>query len=166
MEKRNLYDKNKKQTQETILATEETPENRYILVVLALIENSKKEILVQKRSKQKGGEYGLTAGHVKQGESSIQGIVSEIKEKLGIDIAPQELKLVYSERNDQDRCFYDLYYLSKDCQISEMKLQKEEVESVKWCSQEEINNLCSKGEFKTAHVEAFEILKPIINSSN
>ena len=50
MEKRNLYDKNKKQTQETILATEETPENRYILVVLALIENSQKEIYDHKYS--------------------------------------------------------------------------------------------------------------------
>ena len=76
MEKRNLYDKSKKQTQEIILATEETPENRYILVVLALIENSQKEILVQKRSKQKGGKYGLTAGHPKIGENSLQGIIS------------------------------------------------------------------------------------------
>ncbi len=80
MEKRNLYDKSKKQTQEIILSTEETPENRYILVVLVLIENSRKEILVQKRSKQKGGKYGLTAGHPKIGENSLQGIVSEIKE--------------------------------------------------------------------------------------
>ena len=162
MEKRNLYDKSKKQTQETILATEETPENRYILVVLALIENSQKEILVQKRSKQKGGKYGLTAGHPKIGENSLQGIISEIKEELGIDVKPQELKLVHSERNDSDRCFYDLYYLPKDYQTSEMNLQAEEVESVMWCSQEEINDLCSKGEFKTSHIEAFEtIMKKI-----
>ena len=162
MEKRNLYDKSKKQTQETILATEETPENRYILVVLALIENSQKEILVQKRSKQKGGKYGLTAGHPKVGENSLQGIVSEIKEELGIDVAPQELKLVHSERSDRDRCFYDLYYLPKDYQTSEMNLQSEEVESVRWCSQKEINDLCSKGEFKISHIEAFEtIMKKI-----
>lgn len=162
MEKRNLYDKSKQQTQEIILATEETPENRYILVVLVLIENSRKEILVQKRSKQKGGKYGLTAGHPKIGENSLQGIVSEIKEELGIDVAPQDLKLVHSERNDSDRCFYDLYYLPKDWQTSEMNLQVEEVESVRWCSQEEINDLCSKGEFKTSHIEAFEtIMKKI-----
>lgn len=162
MEKRNLYDKSKKQTQEIILSTEETPENRYILVVLALIENSKKEILVQKRSKQKGGKYGLTSGHPKVGENSLQGIVSEIKEELGVDVEPEELKLVHSERNDSDRCFYDLYYLTKDYQTSEMNLQAEEVKSVRWCSKEEINDLCSKGEFKTSHIEAFEtIMKKI-----
>ena len=104
----------------------------------------------------------MTAGHPKIGENSLRGILSEIKEELGIDVKPQELKLVHSERNDNDRCFYDLYYLPKDYQTSEMNLQSEEVESVRWCSQKEINDLCSKGEFKTSHIEAFEtIMKKI-----
>lgn len=158
MEKRDLYDKNKQKTNEVIFATEETPKNRYILVELVLIQNSKGKILVQKRSKQKGGEYGLTAGHAKSGESSIQGIISEIKEELGLEVSKEELKLIYSERNDEERCFYDLYYLLKDIDISKIKYEVTEVECVKWCSKEEIKELCERGEFKLSHIEAFEIL--------
>lgn len=158
MEKRDLYNKNKEKTNEIMTVGEEIPENRYILVELVLIQNKKGEILVQKRSKKKGGKYGLTAGHAKTGETSLQGIISEIKEELGLDIQPNELELIYSERNDEDKMFYDLYYLQKDCENSMMKLQTEEVDSVIWCSKEEVINLCSNGDFKTAHIEAFEII--------
>ena len=55
MEKRDLYDRDKENTQFTIFKEQETPDNYYTLVVLALIQNSKNEILVQKRSIQKRG---------------------------------------------------------------------------------------------------------------
>ena len=113
MEKRDLYNIDKINTRKTIFKEERPPENFYTLVVLALIQNSKNEILVQKRSKQKGGEFGLTSGHPKSGETSLSGIITEIKEELGVEAKPQELKLMYSERDDVNRCFYDLYYLKK-----------------------------------------------------
>lgn len=165
MEIRDLYNKNKEKTNETITSVEETPENRYILVELVLIQNKQGEILIQKRSKQKGGKYGLTSGHAKTGETPLQGIITEIKEELGIGVQPYELKLIHSERNDEKRRFYDLYYLQKDYDIPKMKLQVEEVESVKWCSKEEVINLCSKGDFKTSHIEAFEIIMKKLQES-
>lgn len=163
MELRDLYDINKEKTNETIYSTEETPENRYILVELVLIQNSQGEILVQKRSKQKGGEYGLTSGHAKSGETSIQGIISEINEELGLTVLPEELKLIHSERVDAKKSFYDLFYLQKDYDISEMNLQEEEVEDVKWLSEKEVRSLCSNNNFKTSHIEAFEIIMNKIN---
>lgn len=158
MELRDLYNKNKEKTNETIYATEEIPENRYILVVLVLIQNSQGQILVQKRSKQKGGEYALTSGHAKSGETTLQGIVSEIKEELGLTVLPEELSLIHSERNDKKKSFYDLFYLQNDYDISKMNLQKEEVEDVKWLSEDEVRALCSNNNFKTSHIEAFEII--------
>ena len=85
MEKRDLYNIEKINTKKTIFKEERPPENFYTLVVLALIQNSKNEILVQKRSKQKGGEFGLTSGHPKSGETSLSGIITEIKEELGVE---------------------------------------------------------------------------------
>lgn len=158
MELRDLYNKNKEKTNETIYATEEIPENRYILVELVLIQNSQGQILVQKRSKQKGGEYALTSGHAKSGETPLQGIVSEIKEELGLTVLPEELSLIYSERNDEKKSFYDLFYLQNDYDISKMNLQKEEVEDVKWLSEDEVRALCSNNNFKISHIEAFEII--------
>ena len=113
MEKRDLYDKNRQKTNEIIDAKEAIPENRYILVVLTLIQNAEGKILVQKRSEQKGGKYGLTAGHAKMGETSRQGMITEIREELGINIKPESLKLMYSERNDIDRCFMTYIIYSK-----------------------------------------------------
>lgn len=158
MEKRDLYDRDKENTQFTIFKEQETPDNYYTLVVLALIQNSKNEILVQKRSIQKGGEYGLTSGHPKSGETSLSGIISEIKEELGVEALPQELNLMYSTRDDNNRCFYDLYYLKKDYEKENMLLQKEEVDKVYWFSEEKINELCENGEFKESHIEAYKIL--------
>ena len=163
MEKRDLYDRDKENTQFTILKEQETPDNYYTLVVLALIQNSKNEILVQKRSIQKGGEYGLTSGHPKSGETSLSGIISEIKEELGVEALPQELNLMYSTRDDNNRCFYDLYYLKKDYEEDKMLLQKEEVEKVYWLPEKKVKELCKNGEFKESHIEAYKILMKKIN---
>lgn len=163
MEKRDLYNIYKKNTEFTILKEQEIPDNYYTLVVTALIQNSKKEILIQKRSKQKGGEYGLTSGHPKTGEDSLTGIISEIKEELGIETKPEELQLMYSTRDDKNKCFYDLYYLKKDYKKEMMLLQKEEVERVYWFPEEKVNELCDSGEFKESHIEAFKILMKKIN---
>ncbi len=163
MEKRDLYNRYKENTQSTILKEQEIPDDYYTLVVTVLIQNSKNEILIQKRSKQKGGEYGLTSGHPKSGENSLTGIISEIKEELGMEAQPQELKLMYSTRDDSNKCFYDLYYLKKDYKKEKMLLQKEEVEKVYWLSEEKVKELCTRGEFKESHIEAFEILMKKIN---
>ena len=163
MEKRDLYNRDKENTQFKILKEQETPDNYYTLVVLAFIQNSKDEILVQKRSIQKGGEYGLTSGHPKSGENSLNGIITEIKEELGVEALPQELKLMYSTRDDNNKCFYDLYYLQKDYEKEDMLLQKEEVDKVYWFSEEKIDELCKNGEFKESHIEAYKILMKKIN---
>lgn len=46
MEKRDLYDINRKLTGKTIYKDEEVPDGNYILVVLAFIKNSKNEFLI------------------------------------------------------------------------------------------------------------------------
>ena len=56
MEKRDLYDINKKLTSQTIYKNEKIPANRYIIVVLVFIQNSQGKFLIQKRSKQKDGK--------------------------------------------------------------------------------------------------------------
>ena len=158
MELRDLYNSNKEKTNEIIYATEAIPENRYILVQLVLIQNTKGQILVQKRSKQKGGEYALTSGHAKAGETPIQGMITEIKEELGIDVIPEQLTLMHSERSDNKQSFYDLFYLQNDYDISKMNLQKEEVEEVKWLTEKEVETLCSNNNFKTSHIEAYKVI--------
>ena len=163
MEKRDLYDKNRKLTGETIYKGENIPKGKYIVVILVMIQNSKGEFLIQKRSKQKGGKYAATGGHVKTGETSVEGIIDEIQEELGLVVKPEELELIYSAREDESQVFFDLYYMKKDIDLSELVLQKEEVESVQWNTIEEIDELIKKDMFLINHAEeayrTVEILK-------
>lgn len=153
MEIRDLYDINRNLTGETIKKGDPIPSNRYILVVLSFIQNSKGEFLIQKRSIQKDGKYGSTGGHPKSGESSEQGIITEIKEELGIDILPEELDLLFAGRSDSEQVFFNVYYIQKDFDIESLALQKDEVDFVEWMTLDRIKDLIDKGLFLKNHVE-------------
>ena len=154
MEKRDLYDRNKKLTGETIYKGEQIPPNRYILVVLVFIQNSKGEFLIQKRSIEKDGKYGSTGGHPKSGENSIQGMCTEIKEELGLSVDEKDLELISTGRDDLGPVFFDIYYLKKDVEIENLVLQKEEVDFVEWLSISQIKQLINDGLFLQSHAES------------
>ena len=78
MEKRNLYNENRELLGKTIFKDEAIPDGSFILMVLGFIENSDGQYLIQKRSEIKGGEWAFTGGHPKHGESSLEGIKTEI----------------------------------------------------------------------------------------
>lgn len=155
MEIRDLYDENRNLTGETIYKGEFIPLGRYIIVVLSIIQNSKGEFLIQKRSIQKNGKYASTGGHVKSGETSIQGIISEIKEEIGLDVEENELELIYTDREVHEQVFFDVYYLKKDFDICDLVFQEEEVESAQWASLDKIKELLSDGLFVKNHAEEF-----------
>ena len=165
-ERRDLYDENRILTGETILKGEEIPNGKYIVVVLIYIQNSEGKFLIQKRSQRKNGKYATTGGHPKSGETSIQGIITEVKEEIGLDIKPQELQLYYSGKSKFEKVFWDDYYIKMDIpNINEMKLQEDEVSSVHWFSIDEIKKLMKEDKFFKNHYEEFEILLNWLNNN-
>ncbi len=164
MEKRDLYDINRNLTGETIYKGEKIPKDRYIVVVLSFIQNSKGEFLIQKRSPQKDGKYASTGGHAKTGETSMQAIITEIKEELGLDVDEKELELVYSGREDRTQVFFDIYYMKKDFEIEDLKLQKEEVDFVEWDTLDRVKQLIDDGLFLKSHSEEVFRLMNIFKS--
>lgn len=165
MEKRDLYDSERNITGETILKGEKIPPNRYIIVVLVFIQNSEGKFLIQKRSKRKNGKYATTGGHPKSGESSIQGIITEVNEEIGLKLNSNDLKLYFSGRSDAERVFWDDYYVKMDVKdIKKLKLQEEEVVLVEWLSEDEIKQLMKEDKFFKNHYEEFEILLDWLNS--
>ena len=165
MEKRDLYDINRNLTGETIYKGDSIPDGKFILVVLSFMQNSKGEFLIQKRSVQKGSKYGSTGGHAKTGETSIQAMMTEINEELALNANEDELHLVYSGREDEDKIFFDLYYMKKDFSTNSLILQKEEVESVKWMTVDEIKHLISTNEFLDSNVDEFYIILDYLNNN-
>ena len=165
MEKRDLYDRERNFTGETILKGEEIPNDRYIVVVLVFIQNSEGKFLIQKRSERKNGKYAATGGHPKSGESSIQGIITEVNEEIGLKLDSNDLKLYFSGRSDVEKVFWDDYYAKIDVEdIKKLKLQEDEVSSVEWFSEDEIKQLMKENKFFKNHYDEFEILLDWLNS--
>ncbi len=165
MEKRDLYDANRIFTGETILKGEKIPEGKYIVVVLIFIQNSEGKFLIQKRSKNKNGKYATTGGHPKAGESSVQGIITEVEEEIGLKLNADDLKLYFSGKSEEERVFWDDYYVKMDIQnIKQLKLQEDEVSSIEWLSESEIVNLMKQDKFFINHYEEFEILLKWLNN--
>jgi len=159
-ELRDLYDVNSNKTDKTYYKGEVIPEGYYPMVVMVVIRNSKGEFLMQKRVKSKGGDWGVTGGHPKSGETPLQGIITEVKEEIGLDIKPEDLVLYYGGRSESSRVFFDDYYVKLDVDdIDKLKLQEEEVESLHWFSAEEIHELMKEGKFFKNHYEEFEELE-------
>lgn len=162
-EKRDLYDSNGNLTGITIEKGEPKPKNRYIYIVIVFIQNSKGEFLIQKRSKNKDGKYGTTGGHLKTKENSIQGIIREIKEEIGLLVKEEELERIYSGRSDKYQTIFDIYYLKKDCKVEQLKIQKEEVESINWYPLNKIEKIIKEGNFLENHAEKLSIMIEYLN---
>lgn len=132
--------------------------NEYIAVAVIYIENSNGMYLMQKTSKEKGGEFASTGGHIGSGETPLKTIKREVFEELGIDISNDDIKeLGYIIYNKAIRY---MFYLKKDINIEDIKVQKEEVEYAKYMTTKEIKNLIEKNMITKSHGVIFnEILK-------
>lgn len=162
MEKRDLYDENKKLTGETIYKGQDVPKGRYYITVVIFIQNNKNEFLLQKRVKKKDGKWATTGGHPVSGETSKQGIVTEIREELGVNVTEKNIILFKTLKTEDD--FVDLYYLKENIDIDKIKIQKEEVEEVKWATIDEIQNMIKNNIFSESHKAFFNDCLKYLNA--
>ena len=162
MEYLDLYDENRKLTGQKILRGSGKPnKGNFINLVIIFIKNDENKFLIQKTSKEKGSIWATTGGHVKSGQSFKEAIIEEVKEELGLDISHENFKHIYTEKFDF--AFMDVYYLEKNINIEDIKLQEEEVEFVKWLSIEEIKELINIGQFRKGNIIALENLLKMEN---
>lgn len=116
--------------------------------VYAFIFNENGDVLLQRRSKNKKlwpDLWDITAGgHVLVGEFGLQALIREVKEELGLDIKENEIKYLVgsSSSNIQEKIinnhFNECYIVTKNIDISKLKLQEEEVSAIRWFSKSEI----------------------------
>lgn len=151
MEYRDLYDENKQLTGEKILKGDDVPKGRYYITVAVFIENSKNEFLLQ--INKKFNMWTTTGGHPKSGESSLEGIVIEVKEELGVDVDASKFELFKTIKTEDD--FVDLYYLKEDIDLSSVEMQEEEVANVGWFSRDAIEELIKEDKFLPPHIDFY-----------
>ena len=133
-------------------------EGEYVHVGVIFIENDEHEYLIQKTSKEKGGYYSSTGGHIDHGELPDDSIKREVEEELGINVDDDNIeKYGYII---QGPVIKYIYYLYKNIDINKCVLQEEEVEAIKYMTVDEINNLIDDDLMLSSHAAMFkELLK-------
>lgn len=115
------------------------------------LTNSKKEILVQRRSKTKKWYPekldGSATGHVVAGESPLLGAVREIKEELGIDVDEKKLKFVGEFVADVVWEIGQVFFSNIDAKVYDFQIDKNELEEVFWLSFNEFKKVLYSDNF-------------------
>ncbi len=156
-EYRDLYDNNRKPVNKKMLKDGIQPKGlKYVTVVVFIFNPKNKKWLMQKRTKDKGGKWATTSGHPVSGTTSIQGMITEIKEELGLTVQEKELKLITTVQRKKK--FADIYYLEKIIDINEVKIQKEEVDDITWMSDKDIEAFYNENKFKKTHYNYYKAL--------
>ncbi len=116
--------------------------------IAVMVFNSKGEMLLQKRKD--NGRYSFSAGgHFSASENCLQAAMRETKEEIGIELKESKLKEIAKLRRDVSRdglrnnVFLRIFEARKDFRIRDFKIDKSEVESIKFFSIEQIEKMIS-----------------------
>ena len=132
MELWDIYDIDKRFTGKVIdrHSQDKLKEGEYHLVVEAVIINSNGEILLSKRSELKNkypNMWECTMGSCIKGENSLQAILRELREELGIN-------------------FNEIWLLKKNLEIIDLKFTDGEVVDAKWINVDKFEKMINNKE--------------------
>lgn len=148
MEYLDLYDINRMRTGKTFVRGEK-PKNGYYLVVQVILFNTQGKMLIQQRQSDKVGwpdKWDVSAGGSAQaGETSQQAASRELREELGLEMDFSGVRPNVSSTFPEG--FTDVYLVEKEVPLSQLTLQPEEVQGVKWADREEILQLIETDQF-------------------
>lgn len=157
-----------------IATREECHKNGYWhRAVYAFIIDNNGNVLLQKRSANKKlwpNMWDVTVGgHVDSGEFGRQALIRETKEELGIEISDEDIKYLVGSTsiNEQgdiiNKHYNECYLITKNIDVSNVVIQKEEVSDVKYFSREElIKRIDNNYEGLTEKIGAWNFLKKIL----
>ena len=160
MELFDLYTEERERTGRTMVRGESTPKGFYRLVVHICIFDSLGRMLIQQRQPFKRGWSNLwdvsVGGCAVAGDSSRVAAVRELREELGlsVDLTGVRPALTLSFRTGFD----DYYLITRDLEISELTLQYEEVQGVRWADLPEILQMIDGGTFIPYEKSLIELL--------
>ena len=147
-----VLDKNGNKTGEVRSKADIHKEGLWHQTVHIWLLNSKGEILLQRRAKNKVDFPDVwdisVGGHIPSGEEPIDAAVREVKEEIGLDISPESLKFIgrVTQEHIQNNGMYlnnefvNIYLLIKTDidDINKLQLQKEEVQELRWIPMQEL----------------------------
>ena len=148
MEIWDLYNAEREIIGEHIRGTE-LPENGFHLVVHVWIKNSEGQYLMAQRSVNKPTfplMWECIGGSALKGESSIHSAVREVKEEVGLDLLPEDGRLLFTKiRSTIDGKRYndivDVWLFCHDGNVPLENATTDEVEQIQWMNRDEIAKL-------------------------
>lgn len=151
MELWDVYDINKRYTGKVIdrHSNEKLKEGEYHLVVEVIIINCQGEILLNKRSKLKNkypNMWESTGGSCIKGENSLQSILREIREELGIIFNESDAAFYKTIRNDNAKYFKDMWLFRKNLKLEDLNYTDGEVVASKWVTIDEFEKMINNNE--------------------
>ncbi len=109
--------------------------------------------------------FAVTGGHVSFKDNGFKTCKKETYEEIGLELNDNEIK--YVDTFDIKNCFVEIYYINKDVNINELKLQKSEVGNVYWMNEDEINDLINNNLFRESNIQPFKrVVEYIKNKYN
>lgn len=140
-----IYDINKKKTGKTAERNVyQLQKGEYHIVVTGIIMNSKNEILISKRAEHK--KFGLmwecNGGSILAGETSLEGIIRELKEELGIEFSKKEAIFLKEIRRDKiPPNFKDLWLFRRNVDLKDITFPDGEATEAKWVTINEFTKM-------------------------
>ena len=122
----------------------------YHLIVQAWVRNGRGEVITSRRSPEKKAlplKWECTQGSAIAGESSLDAALREVKEELGIELDPENGRIIKTFRSDIRRYFCDVWLFSKDVETENLTLQEGETCDAKWVHPSELLKMRDSGEF-------------------
>ena len=144
-----LYNENRELLGKDHIRGEQLPIDGYHLVVHVWIRNSKGQYLISQRSANRPTNplmWECVDGSVVKGEDSLQGVLREVKEEVGIDLLPEKGQVVLSDIKKIEfgkvvNKIVDVWLFDYDGEVDLGNATTDEVAQVAWMSREQIKEL-------------------------
>jgi 8-oxo-dGTP pyrophosphatase MutT (NUDIX family) len=123
----------------------------YHLVVHVWLQNSKGELLIQKRAPNKGypNMWECPGGSAITGDDSITAAIREVKEETGLDVKPENGRRIYTFVRDESIC--DVWLFTQDFDVTDVVFQEYETTDAMYATPDKILSMLDKGEFCDFH---------------
>lgn len=133
-------------TNEEVCHIENIPKGYYVSVAGVVIMNNRNEVLLQKRSENKAvnpGKWEICGGKLNVGENFINAAIRETSEEIGILLNKEKLKPLC--KGKRGKAYFAIYLTKNNLDINKCKIQKEELDEIKYFNINEIEKLEKEG---------------------
>ena len=173
MEYIDIFDENNNSTGEIKEKMQAHEDGNFHRTAHIWIINDKRELLLQKRSATKKSHPNCWdisgAGHIRTGETVIEGAIRELKEELGIAVEEKDLQYIVtikSTKNLKNMEFQYVYLLNCDKEIEEYIFKDNEVSEVKYVHFQELEKMVEeRAEGLLIHEEEYKRLFDFIREN-